>query len=78
MTEDDYLNFQKYRGPVYEKFGSHHGGAWLAELLGYLSEWEMHTGFCEKDKELCIKLAGPHGHTIYKALLARKKALPVL
>ena len=45
---------------------------YLAALLGYRDDNEMWAKWCEKDTELCKKLAGPHGYAIYKMMQARK------
>jgi len=44
----------------------------LARLLGHESYDEMKYRFSQQDVAICRALAGPHGFTIYKMLLARK------
>lgn len=44
----------------------------LAHLLGYKDYQDMMTHFSKEDERIIHMLLGPHGKTIYKALLARR------
>jgi len=43
----------------------------LARLLGYETYDEMKNRFSSQDADICRALAGPHGYTIYKMILAK-------
>ena len=47
----------------------------LVKLLGYKDFTDMQRNFTSEDINICRALAGPHGYTIYKMILA-KRSLP--
>lgn len=49
----------------------HHTYIELARLLGYPDKDSMLESFNDEDASKCNALLGPHGYTIYKAMLAR-------
>lgn len=46
----------------------------LCWLLGHKGVSEMLRNYTDEDARVVRLLAGPHGYTIYKALLARREA----
>lgn len=44
----------------------------LVKLFGYASKHQLRTGMTQDQMDLCIKMSGPNGWTVYKTFLARK------
>lgn len=70
------------RGHVYARFHDwtveHHDERdlySLAELLGYESYDVMAIKFCEVDREICKKLLGVYGYTVFRAILIKQGRL---